>query len=443
MLHVFLVGLWWVDMPVTAKELSAKELDSRIATAIAAMSAAGQKHNTRFPVGGRPAGLMIQVTPAGSASWIFRIVQHGKRVERGLGPYNMSDPKRSVSLAQARRMAAEIKAGRDPVAERKGQERPVTFADVAASFLKANKDGWKNDKHKAQWESTLATWVYPRIGSKPVALIDRNAIEALLMQPVAKAENKPLWIVRHETATRVRQRIEKIMSYAMAREYRHDNPAAWRGCLEPLLPKLTKEAVAAKHHASLPYAEASAFMKALRAREGTAAKALQFTIFTASRSGEVRNAEWAEIDLARNLWTIPADRMKAGREHVVPLSGAAVALLEATPEGKRSGLVFPGAKEGKPLSDMTLTAVLKRMERGDLTVHGFRSTFREWAGETTGHPREVIEHALAHQLADKAEAAYQRGSLLPKRIRLMADWAGYLTAKNAENVVTMANRGAK
>ena len=427
-------------MPVTAKELSVKELDSRIAAAIAAMTETGQKHNTRFPVGGRPAGLMIQVTPAGSASWIFRIVQHGKRMERGLGPYNMSDPKRSTTLAQARRMAAEIKAGRDPVAERKGQERPVTFADVADAFLTANKDGWKNDKHKAQWESTLATWVYPRIGSKPVAMIDRNAIEALLMQPVAKADNKPLWVVRHETATRVRQRIEKIMSYAMAREYRSDNPAAWRGCLEPLLPKLTKEATKPKHHASLPYSEAPAFMALLRKREGTAAKALQFTILTAARSGEVRNAEWPEIDLERKLWTIPASRMKAGREHVVPLSDAALALLTATPEAERSGLVFPGAKEGRPLSDMTLGAVLRRMERGDLTVHGFRSTFREWAGETTGHSREVIEHALAHQLADKAEAAYQRGSLLPKRVRLMVDWAGHLTEKSAANVVIMAKR---
>lgn len=419
-------------MPITAKELSAKEVDSRIAAAIASMSATGQKHNTRFPVGGRPAGLMIQVTPAGSASWIFRIVQQGKRTERGLGPYSMSDPKRSTTLAQARRMAAEIKAGRDPVAERKGQERLVTFMDVAKAFLSANRDGWKNDKHKAQWESTLATWVYPRIGSKPVAAIDRNAIEALLMQPVAKEDGKPLWLARHETATRVRQRIEKIMSYAMARDYRSDNPAAWRGCLEPLLPKLTKEATKPKHHASLHYAEAAPFMTALRKRDGVAAQALQFTILTASRSGEVRNAEWSEIDLDRKLWTIPAKRMKAGREHVVPLSDAALELLKATPEGKRSGFIFAGAREGKPLSDMTLSAVLKRMERTDLTVHGFRSTFREWAGETTGHSREVIEHALAHQLADKAEAAYQRGSLLPKRVVLMADWAVYLNEKTME-----------
>ncbi|WP_197423599.1 site-specific integrase [Novosphingobium sp. CCH12-A3] len=437
MLHNFLVGLWWVGMPVTAKELSVKELDSRIAAAIVSMSETGQKHNTRFPVGGRPAGLMIQVTPAGSASWIFRIVQHGKRMERGLGPYNMSDPKRSTTLAQARRMAADIKAGRDPVAERKGQERPVTFADVADAFLKANKDGWKNDKHKAQWESTLATWVFPHIGHKPVAIIDRNAIEAILRQSVAKAGGGEFWNVRRETASRVRQRIEKIMAYAMARDYRNDNPAAWRGCLEPLM---GGSKVQPKHHASLPYAEASAFMTELRKRDGTAAKALQFTILTAARSGEVRNAEWMEIDLQRKLWTIPANRMKAGREHVVPLSDAAVALLEATPENERSGFVFPGAKEGKPLSDMTLAAVLKRMERGNLTVHGFRSTFREWAGETTGHPREVIEHALAHQLADKAEAAYQRGSLLPKRIRLMADWAGYLTEKSAVNVVIVAKR---
>lgn len=423
-------------MPVVAKELGSKELDARIVQAVEAMRASGQKHSTRIPVGGRPAGLMLQVTPAGSSSWILRVVQAGKRMERGLGPYSVTDRSRSVPLAQARKMAAEVKAGRDPVAERKGQDRPVTFREVAEAFLAANRDGWKNDKHKAQWESTLATWVHPHIGGKAVAAIDRNAVEAVLMQPVEKAEGKPLWIARHETATRVRQRIEAVMAYAIARDHRADNPAA-RESLLPILPKISKEAKRPKHHAALPYADAATFIAALRNRDGTAARALQFTILTASRSGEVRNADWREIDLDRAMWTIPAERMKASREHVVPLSDAALAILTATPDADRTGLVFPGMKEGKAQSDMTLSAVLKRMDRADLTVHGFRSTFREWAGETTGHPREVIEHALAHQLADKAEAAYQRGALLPKRVRLMADWAGYLSRTTSDNVTAL------
>lgn len=423
-------------MPVVAKELGQKELDARIAAAVAAIQSTGQKHATRIPVGGRPAGLMIQVTPAGSSSWIFRTVTAGKRMERGLGPYNPTDRSRSVTLAQARKMAADIKAGRDPVAERKGQDRPITFKEVAEAFLLANRDGWKNDKHKAQWEATLETWVYPHIGTKPVAAIDRNAIEKALMQPVEKADGKPLWIARHETATRVRQRIEKVLGYAIARNHRTDNPAT-RESLLPILPKLAKAVTRAKHHAALPYADAPAFAADLRGRDGTAARALEFTILTAARSGEVRNADWSEIDLERALWTVPADRMKAGKEHAIPLSDAALAVLTATPEGEREGLVFPGTKAGKPLSDMTLAAVLKRMKRTDLTVHGFRSTFRDWAGETTGHPREVIEHALAHQLKDKAEAAYQRGTLMTKRRRLMDDWAGYLVRQSSDNVVMM------
>ncbi|WP_202408077.1 phage integrase central domain-containing protein [Novosphingobium silvae] len=427
-------------MPKVAKELNPRELDALIAATVAEMGQSGQKHSARIPVGGRPPGLMLQITPAGSASWIFRATIGGKRRELGLGPYSPNDRSRSVSLAQARKAAAEIRAGRDPVADRRGTEQPTTLREVAEAFLSANRDGWKNDKHKAQWESTLSTWVYPRIGDKPVATIDRNAVEAVLMQPVDKADGKPLWTARHETATRVRQRVEAVFAYAIARNHRSDNPASRDGLL-PILPKLSKEAKRAKHHAALPYAEAPAFITALREREGTAAQALLFTILTAARSGEVRNAEWCEIDMERAMWTIPAIRMKAGREHVVPLSDAAMAILTTTGEDDRKGLVFAGAKAGVPMSDMTMPAVLKRMGRADLTVHGFRSTFRDWAGETTGHAREVIEHALAHQLADKAEAAYQRGTLMPKRVRLMADWAGYLDGHSGANVIAMT-RGA-
>lgn len=425
-------------MPVVAKELSVKEIDARIAVSVRQMQSTGQKHSTRIAVGGRPPGLMIQVTPAGSASWIFRIVQSGRRTDRGLGPYNPADPKRSTTLAQARKQASEIKAGRDPVAERKGQDRPITFREVADAFLLANNDGWKSSKHRAQWESTLETWVYPHIGAKPVAKIDRNAIEALLIQPVEKANGKPFWKTRPETASRVRQRIEAIFAYAIARDYRTNNPAT-RGVLSPLLPKSRKKV---KHHAALPYADASDFMAELRGRDGTAARALEFCTLTATRSGEVRKADWSEIDVERAMWTIPAERMKAGKEHVVPLSNAALAVLTAPPEAERAGLVFPGASAAKPLSDMSLTAVLRRMGRAEITVHGFRSTFREWAGETRAADRDVIEHALAHQLKDKTEAAYQRGTYLPPRAKLMTEWADYLDGKAGANVVKLTRASA-
>ena len=343
--------------------------------------------------------------------------------------------RRSTTLAQARKQASEIKAGRDPVAERKGQDRPITFREVANAYLLANNDGWKSTKHRAQWESTLEAWVYPHIGAKPVAKIDRNAIEALLIQPVEKASGKPFWIVRHETASRVRQRIEAILPYAIARDHRTDNPAT-RAALSPILPK-SREAKKVKHHAALPYAAAPNFIAELRGRDGIAARALEFCILTATRSGEVRNADWYEIDLERAIWTIPAERMKAGKEHVVPLSAVALAVLTATPEADRAGLLFAGIKADKPLSDMSLSAVLKRMDRVDITVHGFRSTFREWAGETTGFARDVIEHALAHQLKDETEAAYQHGTYLPPRAKLMAAWADYLDGNAGANVVPM------
>ena len=228
------------------------------------------------------------------------------------------------------------------------------------------------------------------------------------------------------------------MDYATARNFRSgDNPARWRGNLEPVLPKIAKAATKPKHHAALPYIEAPAFMRDLGDRDGIAAQALQFLILTAARFGEVREATWKEFDLDRSMWTVPEGRMKAGKEHTVPLSDAALAIRTAIPEAKRKGLVFPGATDGKPMSDMTLAAVLKRMDRRDITVHGFRGTFRDWAGETTAHPRDVIENALAHQLKDKAEAAYARGTQLEKRRRLMDDWAGYLDGVSGANVVAL------
>ncbi|MBC7160154.1 MAG: tyrosine-type recombinase/integrase, partial [Porphyrobacter sp.] len=350
----------------------------------------------------------------------------------------------TVSLSKARDKAAGIagavQEGRDPIAERrKGREKQTTFRECAEAFIEANKAGWRNEKHAAQWTSTLEKWAYPKIGGELVASIDRNAIEAVLTQPVAAADDEPLWIARHETATRVRQRIEKVLDYATARKFRTGENPAGRGVLEMILPAVPKAVRKAKHHAALPYAEAPAFMAALRERAGTAARALEFLILTAARSGEVRLADWSEIDFERALWTIPEERMKAGREHTVPLSRAALAILSAIPKAERTGLIFPGSKPDKAQSDMTLAAVLKRMKRDDITVHGFRSTFRDWAGETTSHPRDVIEHALAHGLKDKTEAAYARGSQLEKRKRLMDDWVKYLDRPAASADVVSIN----
>jgi integrase len=338
-------------------------------------------------------------------------------MDRGLGPYNPADPKRSTTLAQARKQASEIKAGRDPVAERKGQDRPITFREVADGFLTMKMRGFKNEKHRAQWESTLRNWVYPIIGDKAVASIGRADVVAVLTQPVEKAKGNPLWTARHTTATRLRQRMERIFKRAKALQQREgDNPAAWDEDLDDLLPERDSSAKIQQHHAALPYVDAPAFMADLRGRDGTAAKALEFCILTAIRSGEVRNADWSEIDLDR--------------------------ALAATPEADRAGLVFAGTKADKPLSDMSLSAVLKRMDRADITVHGFRSTFREWAGETTGFARDVIEHALAHQLKDKTEAAYQRGTYLPPRAKLMTAWADYLDGKTGANIVTLTRASA-
>ena len=435
-------GLWWVIMPKVAKPLNDLQVRALIRNALADMSAKGARHTVRKNVGGDVPGLMIQITPRGSTSWLMRAVTAGRRREIGLGAYP------AVSLAKAREKAATIAnaidEGRDPVAERrKGREKQSTFRECAEEFIAANRDGWRNAKHAAQWESTLETWAYPKLGNEPVASIDRNMIESVLVQPVAKADGKPLWSARHETATRLRQRIEKVLDYASARNFRSgDNPARWRGNLEPILPKISKERKQPKHHAALPYVEVPAFIADLRERAGTAARALEFAILTAARSGEVRMADWSEIDLERAVWTIPEGRMKAGKQHEIPLTDTAMAIPTATPERKRKGLVFPGATAGKPMSDMTLAAVLKRMKRTDITVHGFRSTFRDWAGELTSHPRDVIENALAHQLKDKAEAAYARGTQLEKRRRLMDDWAGYLSDRDRAHVIAISTARA-
>ncbi len=285
---------------------------------------------------------------------------------------------------------------------------------------------FKNLKHRTQWVSTLETYATPFIGALPVNLIDVHHVLDVL---------NPLWETKTETANRVRGRVEAVLAYATVKKWRAgDNPAKWRGNLDATLAKPAK-LKGQQHHAALPFAKLPEFWPQLAAREGTAARALQFAILTACRSGEVRGAKWAEIDLEAGVWTIPSSRMKAGKEHRIPLSAPAVVLLQGL--ARDSELVFPAPRGGE-MSDATLAAVLKRMKRHDVTCHGFRSTFRDWAGETTNFARETIEHALAHQLKDRTEAAYARGSQFQKRRALMQAWADYATGKApASNVVPL------
>lgn len=396
---------------------------------------------------GGVSGLVFQVSKSGTKSWILRVLVGGKRREIGLGGFP------DVTLAAAREAARinkeKIKNGIDPVAERQAARSTLaaaiasamTFKQAALKYIEANEAGWKNAKHAAQWTATLETYAYPTIGNLQVAHIETSHVVSIL---------EPIWNTKTETASRLRGRIESVLDWAKVRGYRKgENPAVWKGHLDHILPARAK-VQKVKHHPALDYRNVGFFMAALKAVDGMGARALEFAILCASRSNEVRGATWAEIDEKGGVWIIPAERMKAEREHRVPLSPAAIALLKSLPRVDGKALIFPSAKNGA-LSDMTLTAVIRRMHEAStkagnagwrdnagnvITAHGFRSTFRDWAGETTAYPREVIEHALAHQLKDKAEAAYQRGDLLDKRRRLMNDWANYCSviAASAGNV---------
>ncbi|MGI3165346.1 tyrosine-type recombinase/integrase [Pseudooceanicola sp. 200-1SW] len=374
-------------------------------------------------------GLYLYVKPSGARSWVLRYQVHGRRRDLGLGAYP------DVSLAMARDRAAEarrqIAEGEDPIAKKR-QAKPKTFRDTALELIESKRPGWKNAKHAAQWTSTLETYVFPKIGAVQVAKIETSDVISTLT---------PIWSEKPETANRVRQRIEAVLDYASALGIRSgDNPARWRGHLDHLLPK-PKKVRAVKHHPALPHAQIADFMTDLAKREGVAARALAFTILTAARSGETRGMTWAEVDLGAQVWTIPAERMKAAKEHRVPLSDAALALLGRHGEDLPGEALIFGSdtKPGKPISDMSMAAVLRRMGREGITVHGFRSTFRDWAGETTGFPREVIEAALAHGIKDKAEAAYARSDLFDKRRKLMEAWAMRAsTLKDDSKVVIFA-----
>lgn len=370
-------------------------------------------------------GLFLYVKPSGARSWVLRYQIHGRRRDLGLGAYP------DVSLAMARERALEarrlISEGEDPIAK-KQQKKPKTFKEAALELIESKRPGWRNAKHAAQWTSTLEAYAFPKLGQMQVAKVETADVIGAL---------KPIWSEKPETANRVRQRIEAVIDYASALGIRSgDNPARWRGHLDHLLPKPNKMR-AVKHHPALPHAEIADFMAVLEQRNGVAARALAFTILTAARSGETRGMTWREVDLEAGIWTIPAQRMKAGKEHRVPLTAAAIAALGQA--GKPNKLVFESeTKKGKPISDMSMTAVLRRMGREDITVHGFRSTFRDWAGETTGFPREVIEATLAHGIKDKAEAAYARSDLFDKRRKLMEAWETVATSGDlASNVVAL------
>ena len=386
-------------------------------------------------------GLWLQVRSADRRSWLFRFMLAGKARAMGLGPVDL------VSLADARAAARECRqlllAGKDPLEHRQRARAELrttgrSFREVSELFLRAHNKGWKNPKHRTQWRSTLETYAWPIFGDKPVAAIDTDDVTTAL---------EPIWHGKTETATRLRGRIEAILDYAGARKWRSgDNPARWRGHLATILAPPRKVAPV-EHHPALPWREIGAFMADLRAREGQGARALEFLILTAARSGEARGMRWGEVDFTTKAWTVPLDRMKSSREHRVPLSEAALAVLAAgIPPGDDidpQAFVFRGMKADKPLSDMSLMAVLRRMERDGLHVHGFRSSFRDWAAEATAYPAEFAEAALAHVVKDKTEAAYRRGDLFERRRRMMDDWAAVCAAPMPQpEVVRLRRAGA-
>ncbi|MFK5597959.1 tyrosine-type recombinase/integrase [Methylobacterium sp. HMF5984] len=366
-------------------------------------------------------GLWLQVSGKGGKSWVFRYTLRGKSREMGLGSAN------TFSLVEARHKALVCRKlcfdNVDPIEARQQQRREadieaaraMTFRQCGEAYIEAHKAGWRNAKHGAQWAATLEAYVYPVFGDRSVQAIDT----ALVTKAI-----EPIWTTKPETAVRVRGRIESILDWAKARGFRvGENPARWRGHLQNLLPRRAK-IQRVSHHAALPFVEVPAFMQLLECQPGIASKLMAFTILTAARTGEALGARWSEIDIEAGVWIVPAERMKGGTEHRVPLSAAALVVL-AQMRGLDETFVFPGGRRGKPLSNMAMLVLLRRMERSDLTVHGFRSSFRDWASETTHFPSEVVEMALAHTVESKVERAYRRGDLFEKRQELMRTWAVY------------------
>jgi integrase len=379
-------------------------------------------------------GLYLQVTEGG-ASWIYRYMLNKRAREMGLGPlalFGLSEGRAKV--LDARRLRHE---GIDPIEARKAARarerldaaKAVTFKECTEAYLKAHRAGWRNGKHAAQWEATLGTYAGPIIGALPVQAIDTALVHKVL---------EPIWATKPETASRLRGRIESILDWAKVRGYREgENPARWRGHLDKLLPPPSKVR-RVEHYAALPYGELPGFLVALREQEGIAARALEFTLLTAARTGETMFARWSEFDLLDKTWTIRAGRMKAGREHRVPLSSRALGILEEMQAHRRAddGFVFPGGKPGQSLSNMAFLMLLRRMKRDDVTAHGFRATFKTWASERTSVQNEIVEAALAHVVGSKVEQAYRRGDLFEKRRRLMQQWATFCTTAPAQAIAS-------
>ena len=397
----------------------------RIAKELGPLAVKGLTTAGLHPVGG-VAGLMLQVSPTGTRSWLLRVKVGDKRREIGLGAF----PGVTLALAREKAQATrdDITKGIDPVAQRAAARQTIveqqqeekaldwTFRRCAESYIKAKKPGWRNAKHGEQWVNTLTTYAYPVIGDVLVRHVTVAQVIGII---------EPIWTTKNETASRVRNRIELVLDWATARKLRTgDNPARWKGHLDKLLAD-RKIVGAVTGHRALAAEDLHAFMQALKTVSGTSARCLEFVVLTACRSGEARLATWAEIDTTTKTWSIPGSRMKSGRPHNVPLSNEALALLEALPRMEGTDLVFPGAKVGKALSDMALTAVMRRMAV-DAVPHGFRASFSSWCASSTAYPTEVREMALAHAIGDGTVAAYQRSDLFEKRRNLMADWAKFL-----------------
>jgi integrase len=396
------------------------------------------------------AGLALQVSTFETKAWVYRFMMAGRARKMGLGPVSVRSGDKLITLAEARSMATDarnlVSRGIDPIEERAARKaaqaaekaKAMTFRECAEGYITAHESSWKSDKHAAQWSATLETYAYPLIGNLPVQAIETAHIMKIV---------EPIWRTKTETASRVRGRIEKVLDRAKALKLRTgENPAAWRGHLDQLLPAKSQVAPV-ENHPALRYSELPAFMAKLRAKRGVSARALEFTILTAARTGDAIGATWSEINKAEKLWTVPAARMKGRkgakrRDHAVPLSDRALAALEAVPVD--GDFVFPGGKEGTGLSNAAMSELLKGLGYAPdvATVHGFRSTFKDWASEQTAYQNELSEMAMAHTVSDKVEAAYRRGDMREKRRRLMDDWAAYCAGKAAggDNVVAIGAR---
>lgn len=372
-------------------------------------------------------GLYLRITKDGTKNWVYRFMLNGRARWMGLGPVPL------FGLQEARGKALDARRlrhdGNDPIETRRAirmQQRldaakAISFDECCSTYIKAHRAGWGNAKHGAQWESTLATYAKPIIGALPVQAIDTGLVLKVL---------EPIWTVKPETASRLRQRIEKVLDWARVRGYRTgENSARWKGHLDKLLPA-TAKVRRVVHHAALPYAEVPGFLAGLHQQEGIAARAFEYLILAAARTGEVIGARWTEVNWHDKTWVVPSERMKAKREHRVPLSPRALAILEEAYALRHAddGFVFPGAKRGKQLSNMVFLMLLRRMGRDDVTPHGFRSSFRDWVAERTNFPAEVAEMALAHTVSDKTVAAYSRTDLFERRRRLMQQWSSFCTA---------------